>query len=320
MTCLVFHELARSLTSTLDLELHPAHHPRIHGALHRSRALGPAHGRPETKQELYYAGADGGEDPACADMRVKVGEGLAGWVASTAKPSSSPKPPPIPASREQAQGQPFRVRSAIGLPIRGRKGTHGVLEIFNPRSTAVRLHHRLPAHPRRLRRHRHRKCSGRRPRPAAHHHRRLSPASTTPAISTPCSNASSKRCHQRAPNPSASSSSISTASSWSTMRTAISSAANCSAMSAAASSELCRQHRSLLPLRRRRVRHPHAPPPAKKLCAWPAPSTGNLDPQRLHSRQRPGSDHRRQRRHRRYPGDGRPSTPSSAPPTNACTK
>ena len=33
---------------------------------------------------------------------------------------------------DSAKRQKFSVRSAIGLPIRGRRGTHGVLEIFNP--------------------------------------------------------------------------------------------------------------------------------------------------------------------------------------------
>ena len=34
----------------------------------------------EERQELYYAIAAGGEQEALRDLRVKVGEGVAGWV------------------------------------------------------------------------------------------------------------------------------------------------------------------------------------------------------------------------------------------------
>src|SRR5271165_1391431 len=77
---LVFHELARALTSTLDLKsirrsIHEYMERFIHAELWALLMLDAA------RQELYYVSPDGGEDPRLADMRVRVGEGLAGWVA-----------------------------------------------------------------------------------------------------------------------------------------------------------------------------------------------------------------------------------------------
>jgi len=88
--------------------------------------------RDVNRQELYYVSADGGENPKLADLRVKVGEGLAGWVAQHGETLIIPEAATDPRVATAAKGQAFVVRSAVGLPIRGRKGTHGVLEIFNP--------------------------------------------------------------------------------------------------------------------------------------------------------------------------------------------
>jgi diguanylate cyclase (GGDEF)-like protein len=127
---LVFHRLARSLTSSLDLDTilrtildHMEH--LIEAELWALLMLD------EKKQELYYAIAAGGEEAALRDLRVKVGEGVAGWVAQHGEtlivPESVNDPrlhTPTPKVR--------KVRSVIALPLRGRKGTHGVIEILNP--------------------------------------------------------------------------------------------------------------------------------------------------------------------------------------------
>ena len=128
---LVFHELARSLTSTLDLS---AILRTILESMERfiDADLWALLMVDQKRQELYYASADGDEDPQFADMRIKVGEGLAGWVAQHGETLIIPDAASDP-RLAAAQGQRFVVRSAIGMPIRGRKGTHGVLEIFNPR-------------------------------------------------------------------------------------------------------------------------------------------------------------------------------------------
>jgi diguanylate cyclase (GGDEF)-like protein len=128
---LVFHELARALTSTLDLasilRITLEYMERfIEAELWALLMVDP------DRQELYYASADGGEDPRFTDMRVKMGEGLAGWVAAHGETLIIPEAAADPRLAPSANGNAFIVRSAIGLPIRGRKGTHGVLEIFNP--------------------------------------------------------------------------------------------------------------------------------------------------------------------------------------------
>ena len=128
---LVFHELARSLTSTLDLNsilrtIIEYMQRSINAELWALLMVDPQ------RQELYYAGADGNENPRLTGMRVKIGEGLAGWVAEHGETLIIPEAATDPRLAETVKGQKFTVRSAIGLPIRGRKGTHGVLEIFNP--------------------------------------------------------------------------------------------------------------------------------------------------------------------------------------------
>jgi len=129
---LVFHELARSLTSTLDLKsilrtMLEYMDRFIDAELWALLMLD------HERQELYYASPDGNQNPKLADLRVKVGEGLAGWVVQHGETLIIPEAAADPRIASAAKGQAFVVRSAVGLPIRGRKGTHGVLEIFNPR-------------------------------------------------------------------------------------------------------------------------------------------------------------------------------------------
>jgi diguanylate cyclase (GGDEF)-like protein len=128
---LVFHELARALTSNLDLNsilrtVLEYMDRFINADLWALLMLD------HERQELYYY-ADGAENAQLSDLRVKVGEGLAGWVAKHGETLIIPEAGTDPRLNLAATG--FSVKSAIGLPIRGRKGTHGVLEIFNPHLT-----------------------------------------------------------------------------------------------------------------------------------------------------------------------------------------
>jgi diguanylate cyclase (GGDEF)-like protein len=128
---LVFHELARNLTSSLDLPsivrtLLASMGRFIDADLWALLMLDP------DRKELYYTDAGGGENPRLRGLRVKVGEGLAGWVALHGETLIVPEAQSDP-RLATASSPDLIVRSAVGLPIRGRKGTHGVLEIFNPR-------------------------------------------------------------------------------------------------------------------------------------------------------------------------------------------
>jgi diguanylate cyclase (GGDEF)-like protein len=65
---------------------------------------------------------------------VKVGEGVAGWVVEHGETLIVPEAVDDPRLNDVCGANPRKVRSVIALPLRGRKGTHGAIEIFNPRA------------------------------------------------------------------------------------------------------------------------------------------------------------------------------------------
>jgi diguanylate cyclase (GGDEF)-like protein len=130
---LVFHQLTRSLTSSFDLDTILRtileHMERIIDAELWTLLM-----LDEARQELYYALAAGGEQAALRDLRVKVGEGVAGWVVEHGETLIVPESNHDPRLTKEHAVEARKVRSVIALPLRGRKGTHGVIEIFNPRA------------------------------------------------------------------------------------------------------------------------------------------------------------------------------------------
>ncbi|MDR3750866.1 MAG: sensor domain-containing diguanylate cyclase [Terracidiphilus sp.] len=130
---LVFHQLTRSLTSSFDLDTILRtileHMERIVEAELWTLLM-----LDEATQELYYAIAAGGGQEALSGLRVKVGEGVAGWVAEHGETLIVPEATHDPRMNREHGVQPRSVRSVIAIPLRGRKGTHGVIEIFNPRT------------------------------------------------------------------------------------------------------------------------------------------------------------------------------------------
>src|SRR6185437_16770705 len=128
---LVFHQLARSLTSSFDLDAILRtileHMERFIQAELWTLLMLDAE-----RNELYYAIASGGGHEALRDLRVKAGEGVAGWVLKHGETLIVPEATDDP--RLNASARPRTVRSVIALPLRGRKGTQGVIEILNPRS------------------------------------------------------------------------------------------------------------------------------------------------------------------------------------------
>jgi diguanylate cyclase (GGDEF)-like protein len=130
---LVFHQLTRSLTSSFDLDTILRtileHMERIIEAELWTLLM-----LDEASQELYYALAAGGEQEALRGLRVKVGEGVAGWVVQHGETLIVPDSEDDPRLTKEHAVVPQKVRSVIAMPLRGRKGTHGVIEIFNPRA------------------------------------------------------------------------------------------------------------------------------------------------------------------------------------------
>jgi diguanylate cyclase (GGDEF)-like protein len=130
---LAFHQLTRSLTSSFELDTILRtileHMERIMEAELWTMLM-----LDEASQDLYYAIAAGGEHEALRGMRVKLGEGVAGWVAQHGETLIVGDADRDPRLLEERVTKPRKVRSVIALPLRGRKGTHGVIEIFNPRA------------------------------------------------------------------------------------------------------------------------------------------------------------------------------------------
>jgi len=130
---LVFHQLARSLTSSFDLDA------ILRTILEHMERLIEAElwtllMLDEARQELYYAIAAGGEQESLRDLRVKVGEGVAGWVVEHGETLIVPEADYDPRLSQERGVNAQAVRSVIAMPLRGRKGTHGAIEIFNPRA------------------------------------------------------------------------------------------------------------------------------------------------------------------------------------------
>lgn len=135
---LVFHNVARALTSSLDRD----------SILRAIMQQMEQFFRPETwslllvdeaHQHLYYAVAVGQAEEDLRDIRVPMGHGLAGWVAehgeSLIVPEVSRDPrfdPRFAPSGEGNRREPnFVVRSALCMPLRSRERTLGVIQLFN---------------------------------------------------------------------------------------------------------------------------------------------------------------------------------------------
>jgi len=130
---LVFHALARSLASSFDLDTILRtildHMERIVDAELWTLLMFD-----ETRRDLYYAIAAGQTQEALRGLRVKVGEGVAGWVVQHGETLIVPEAVDDPRVKQSGFSGLPSVRSLIALPLRGRKGTQGVIEIFNPRA------------------------------------------------------------------------------------------------------------------------------------------------------------------------------------------
>ena len=130
---LVFHQITRSLTSSFDLDTILRtiieHMERFIEAELWTLLMVD-----ETGKELYYAIAAGRGDVPLQGLRMKVGEGVAGWVVEHGETLLVPEAGDDPRVTQEYGAQPNSVRSVIALPLRGRKGTHGAIEIFNPRA------------------------------------------------------------------------------------------------------------------------------------------------------------------------------------------
>jgi len=135
---LVFHNVARALTSSLDRD----------AILRAIMQQMEQFFKPETwslllvdeaRHDLYYAVAVGHTESDLRDLRVPIGHGLAGWVAEHGESlivpevANDPRFDPRFAPLAEKTASTFHIRSAICMPLRSRNRTLGVIQLFNCR-------------------------------------------------------------------------------------------------------------------------------------------------------------------------------------------
>ncbi len=127
----VFHEVARALTQTLELE-------EILLIIMQKMAqfFGPERWSmlmvDEEAQDLFYAIAVGEDSQSLKGLRVPLGEGVAGWVASTGNPLVVPDVSLDTRWDAFSRAHPeLRIRSIACIPIRSGEKTLGVIQLLN---------------------------------------------------------------------------------------------------------------------------------------------------------------------------------------------
>ncbi|HTV59574.1 MAG TPA: sensor domain-containing diguanylate cyclase [Verrucomicrobiae bacterium] len=127
----VFHELGKALTSSLQLDqvlrtimekINEVLHPDTWSLLLMD----------EEKRELYFQIATGAGAEALKDVRIKVGQGLAGWVAEAGKavvvPDTSKDSRFFGKVDEKTR---METRSIVAVPVKFREQCLGVIELIN---------------------------------------------------------------------------------------------------------------------------------------------------------------------------------------------
>jgi diguanylate cyclase (GGDEF)-like protein len=127
----VFHELGKALTSSLQLDqVLRTIMEKINEVL-----------RPDTwslllmdpdKEELFFQIATGKGAEALKDVRIKLGQGLAGWVAQTGEAVVVPDTGKDDRFFSQVDEQTkMQTRSIVAVPVRFRDHCLGVIELIN---------------------------------------------------------------------------------------------------------------------------------------------------------------------------------------------
>jgi diguanylate cyclase (GGDEF)-like protein len=127
----IFHDVAKALTSSLDLD----------SILQTIMEKMAEYFRPDTwsllmvdeqKDELYFAIAVGEKSEALKDVRLKVGEGIAGWVAKHGECVISNDVDRDPRFSKRADElTKMETHSLIAVPLRSRLRVLGVIQLVN---------------------------------------------------------------------------------------------------------------------------------------------------------------------------------------------
>jgi len=130
-TLRVFHEVARALTSNLELD------SLLRSIMHQlEEFFGPEHWSllmvDEETMELYFALSAELDETTIKGLRLRPGEGIAGYVATSGNPLVVPDVSADPDwSRYAAQHPELNLKSIACLPIRHGKRVLGVLQLNN---------------------------------------------------------------------------------------------------------------------------------------------------------------------------------------------
>src|SRR3984885_1544595 len=127
----IFHDVAKALTSSLDLD----------SILQTIMEKMAEYFRPDTwsllmvdeaHDELYFAIAVGDKSEVLKNVRLKMGEGIAGWVAKNgeARVVADVKTDPFFASRVDETTK-WETRSVICVPLRSKLRVLGVIQLVN---------------------------------------------------------------------------------------------------------------------------------------------------------------------------------------------
>ncbi len=127
----VFHDVARTLTTSLDLE-------EILKTIMEKMAsfFGPERWSllmvDELRRDLYYAIAIGEDSNSLKGLRVPMGQGVAGWVAATGNPLVVPDVSLDPQWSAFVRNHPdLNISSIACVPIRSGDKTLGVIQLLN---------------------------------------------------------------------------------------------------------------------------------------------------------------------------------------------
>lgn len=126
-----FHDVARALTSTLAVD------EVLQTIMDKmAQFFGPERWSlllvDEKEGDLYYAVALGQTSKSLEGLRLKMGEGIAGWVAESGTPLVVPDVNADPQWAAWAKANPgLEIHSIACLPIRSGEQTLGVIQLLN---------------------------------------------------------------------------------------------------------------------------------------------------------------------------------------------
>jgi diguanylate cyclase (GGDEF)-like protein len=127
----VFHDVARALTQALELEdILRIIMDKMTGFFNPERWSMLM--VDEKAQQLYYPIAAGENDDSLKDLRINMGEGIAGWVATSGTTLIVPDVSLDPQWSAFSRSHPeLRIQAIACIPIRSGDKTLGVIQLFN---------------------------------------------------------------------------------------------------------------------------------------------------------------------------------------------